>query len=194
MLALPLSMRRMGASGRRLVAKRPWIYWLVVAALAAWTYSVVAGHAKRLDAARDEWGATAPVVVAGAATAPGEPIVGEVVEWPESLVPPGAVSSMPPGAVARLPIAAGDPLRAADLAAAGALGLVPDGWLAVPISESPASGAAVGDRVQVVSEGVVVAERALVVGFVDDATLVAAPADVAPTLALATDPVLLRVP
>lgn len=105
---------------------------------------------------------------------------------------------MPAGAVARRRVSAGFPLAGADVAARPApLGLVPDGWLAAPLVESPRSGADVGDRVRVVADGVAVAPEALVVGFVGDATLVATPADAAPLVALADasgQVTLLRVP
>ena len=132
------------------------------------------------------------MLVAAAAHDPGQLLTVRAVDWPAALVPAGAVSDVDDGAVARLPLAAGDPIRAADVAAPGPLALVPDGWLAVPMIESPVSGATIGDRVQVVSEGVVIAPDAVVVGFVDDAILVAAPAESALLLALAPDVVLLR--
>jgi hypothetical protein len=59
--------------------------------------------------------------------------------------------------------------------------------LAVPIVESPPSGAAVGDRVRVVADGVVLSADALVVGYHDDVTLVAVPEQVAPILPPAAD-------
>ena len=61
--------------------------------------------------------------------------------------------------------------------AGGRLPLLPVGWLAVPIVESPPSGAADGERVQLASDGIVVAGEAVVVGRIDDVTLIGVPAD-----------------
>lgn len=150
--------------------------------------------------AREAWGDTVPVLVARRPLAPGDPLAGNVdeVRWPAALVPSGRAAGVPAGAVARRRVSAGFPLAGADVAARPApLGLVPDGWLAAPLVESPRSGADVGDRVRVVADGVAVAPEALVVGFVGDATLVATPADAAPLVALADasgQVTLLRVP
>ena len=65
--------------------------------------------------------------------------------------------------------------------------MIPAGWLAVPIRESPASGARLGDRVHVVSDGFVISADGLVVGVHDDATLVAVPSDEAPSIPASAD-------
>ena len=86
-------------------------------------------------------------------------------------------------------------MAATDLApTTGPLALVPTGWLAVPVVESPTSGAAVGDRVRVVAQGVVLSEEGLVVGHSPDATLVAVRPDEAPLLPAADRVALLLVP
>jgi len=187
-LPTPLPVRRRATAVRRLFARRPWLYWLAVGGLAAWAAALVDGHATALDAARADWGRPVPVLVAARPLAPGDPLAGAytAVDWPAALAPAGAAEPPEPGAVARRHVAAGFPLAALDLAAgAGPMALVPAGWVAVPVVESPTSGAAVGDRVQVVSEGVVISPEAIVVGFAGEATLVATPAAVAPLLPLA---------
>ena len=96
---------------------------------------------------------------------------------------PGEAISEIDRQVARQRIAAGEVITAPDVSERdGPRALVPEGWLAVAIVESPSSGAGIGDRVQIASEGTVISSDAVVIGFVDDATLVAAPADEAPLL------------
>jgi hypothetical protein len=168
---------------RRVVARRPWLHWLLVAVLSAATAMQVAGRIGEVDAARDAWGTTRPVLVAARAAAPGEPVVAEVAAVPVALAPPGAIDpSAGRELVARQRIGEGEIVSDVDVVGAGDLALVPPGWLAVPVAESPPSGAAAGDRVRLVSEGVVVASDAVVVGHHDDVTLIAVPADVAPAV------------
>lgn len=168
---------------RRLVARRPWIHWLLVLVLSAITAAQVAERLGEVDDARDAWGATRPVLVATRAAAPGEPIVADVVDVPVALAPPGAATpSAADGLVARQRVGEGEILTEADVAASGDLALVPPGWLAVPVAESPPSGAAPGERVQLVSEGVVLAADAVVAARHDDVTLVAVPGDLAPAI------------
>ncbi len=69
----------------------------------------------------------------------------------------------------------------------GPQAMTPDGWLAVPVIESPRSGAVVGDRVQVASDGFVVSADAIVVGGFDNVTVLAVPANEAPLLPAAAD-------
>lgn len=202
--AAPLGVRRLNRDVRRVIARRPWIYWFAIGALAAWAYAGVRAHVDAADAARDAWGTTAPVLVATADARPGDPLADRVgvVAWPAALAPPDGLAELAADAVARQYVAAGAPLGTGDVAGTGGpLALVPDGWVVAPVVEQPVSGALAGDRVQVVSEGVVLAADALVVGFVDDSSgtvsLVAAPADVAALLPAAAQGgrlTLLRVP
>jgi hypothetical protein len=202
---LPIFVRRRVVAARRLVARRPWVYWFAVGTLASATYATVGSHTSAHDAARAEWGVTVPVLVAHLPLAPGDELDGRVAiaEWPAAIVPPDALAAVEPGLVARQHVASGDAVGALDVAPGdGPLALVPDGWVVVPVVESPASGAALGDRVQVTSEGVLLADDGLVVGGVvggmaGDVTLVAVPADVAPLLPAAADAdhlTLLRLP
>lgn len=186
---------------RRVLARRPWLYWLAIGALATGTYVAVGNHARRHDAARDRWGRTSPVLITHMPVAPGEPLADSVrrTEWPEALAPPGAVMELEPGTVARQHIGAGEAVTDADVAPGeGPLALVPAGWAAVPIVESPPSGAAVGERVRVAAEGVIVAADGLVVGTVaPDVTLVAVPEADAAVVSAAVEGgalVLLRAP
>jgi hypothetical protein len=177
---------------RRLLARRPWIYWTLTAAAAIATMATVLERVDRIDVARDAWGATRPVLVATGDVSPGEPIDATVGEVPVAIVPDGAVDPADAGVsrVSRQHVLAGEIVTEADVGspdASGPLALVPLGWLAVPIVESPPSGAAVGEQVRVVADGVVLSADALVVGYHDDATLVAVPEQVAPILPPAAD-------
>jgi hypothetical protein len=197
--------RRRVVAARRLLVRHPWVYWFAVGALAAAAYASVGSHTAAHDAARAEWGATSPVVVAHTPLAPGDALGARVAiaAWPSAIVPPDALAAVEPGLVARQHVASGDVVGALDVAPGdGPLALVPDGWVAVPVVESPASGAEIGERVQVTSEGVLLAGDGLVVGGVGGGmagavTLVAVPADVAPLLPAAADAghlTLLRLP
>lgn len=178
---------------RRLLARRPWIYWTVVALVAVVLGARVHAHTVEVDAARDAWGATAEVFVASADIAPGEPILAERYELPVAMLPQEPADDVA-GMVARQRVSAGEVLTSIDVAAAGPLALVPADWLAVPLIEMPGSGAAIGDRVQVAVDGIVVSADGLVVGQLADATLVAMPAAEAPMTSAADRVTLLLVP
>lgn len=122
------------------------------------------------------------MLVASADLAPGDALTVERRTAPAAIVPSGAVATAA-GLRARQHIGAGEIITGTDVVRGeGALALVPRGWLAVPVIESPRSGADVGDRVLVASDGITLADDAIVVGFVDDATLVAVAGDRAPLL------------
>lgn len=169
---------------RRLLARRRWIYWLLVSGLASACAAQVLARLDEVEAERVRWGETRTVLVAARDIVPGEPLSGVTVDrhLPIAMIPESAVTDVV-NRIARQHVALGEMITTVDIAAGdGPQALVPEGWLAVAIVESPSSGAAIGDRVQVASDGVVISSDALVVGFVDDATLVAAPAHEAPLL------------
>jgi hypothetical protein len=174
------------ARARHVLARRPWLYWsavLALAGLAGWT---VAGAAADVEQARRAWGATREVVVATEDLVPGEPLSGhvDVRSRPAPAVADAAVTSVPPGAMARQHVAAGETLVEADIAPAGGpQALIPTGWAAIAVAEAVPVGAAIGDRVTLVGGGVVLAAEGLVVGQATDALLVAVPADEAPPVA-----------
>lgn len=180
-------MRQM-ATVRRVLARRPWIYWTIVTGVAAGGALATATVLRGVDDERTRWGATAVVLVANRDVATGEPLADLTTEhrYPKAMVPPDAVTSLEAGAAARQPLAAGEIVVDVDVAATTApRSLIPDGWLAVTIAERVTAGAAVGDQVVVASEGVVLAGEALIVGHLDGATVVAVPDDEAPAVAAA---------
>lgn len=188
LLRLPV---RFSVAVRRVLARRPWIYWAVAASAVIATMATVLERVERIDAARDAWGEAQQVLVASADASPGEPLEITTREVPMAIVPQAALAA-DQGAVyvARQHVLAGEIVTEADVGstdASGPLALVPPGWLAVAFVESPASGAKVGDRVRVAADGVVLSAEALVVGRQDDATLVAVPEEVAPVLPAAAE-------
>lgn len=174
-------------TARRVLAAKPWLYWCGISLLTAAIAATVLERIDRIDAARAAWGTTAPVLVADRQTEPGDPITGDVRRWPAAMVPATAVAPAEAlGLVAHQRIAPGEVVTTTDVVAAGPLALAPARWLVVPVVESPVSGAAAGDRVQLASDGLVIAPEAVVVGAHDDVTLVAVPGSDAATLAAAS--------
>jgi hypothetical protein len=175
---------------RRLLARRPWIYWAIVAAVATTGAIATASVLRGVDDERARWGDSAVVLVATRDVAAGEPLADLITEhrYPIAMIPPGAVTSLETGAAARHRLAAGEIVVDVDVAATTApRSLIPHGWLAVAIAEGVASGATVGDHVVVASEGIRLAIDALVVGHRDGVTVVAVPDDEAPAVAAASN-------
>jgi len=177
---------------RRLLARRPWIYWLVVIVAALACGFTVRQRMGDVDDVRDAWGDAREVLVARRDTRPGELLEVDVRRVPVAVVP---VAALKQGAgdgplIARQDVPAGAIVTDVDVGRAGhdvPAALLPDGWAAVPIVESPPLGAAVGARVQIVAEGVVLAPDAIVVGYRDDVTLIAVPRELAPMVAAGAD-------
>lgn len=173
---------------RQILARSPWIYWAIVGAIALAVGLLVSQAASRVDAAREAWGETRPVLVAIVDIEPGQPLAGttERRDVPSPLIPASALSELDRSVTARQRIAAGEIVVAHDVSPAAApQALIPDGWLAVPVAERVASGVAPGDDVSVSSGGIVLAASAVVVGADSARVLVAVPADEAPQVAQA---------
>jgi len=174
-------------STRRVLARRPWIQWAVIVGVATLAAASVHARLQRVDAERDSWGIVRPVLVSTGTIEIGEQLHVELRELPAAVIPEGAIRDAD-GLVARQRIGAGEIITEVDVAAgSGPQAMTPDGWLAVPVVESPRSGAVLGDRVQVVSDGFVLSTDAIVVGSFDEVTVLAVPADEAPLLPAADD-------
>lgn len=177
----------LGVRLRRVSARRPWLQWVAIGALAVAVAASVHDEMSRLDAARDALGRTREVLVSTRAVHAGEPVPWRRVDVPLGLLPDAPYEGGD-HQLARHDIGAGEILVTSDVMAIdGPLSLAPSGWLVVPVVESPPSGARPGDRVRAASEGVVLVAEAIVVGGVDDVTLLATPEADAPLLAFASD-------
>lgn len=171
---------------RLTLARSPWMYWAVVAALAGAAGLFVMRTADGVDAARESWGRPHRVVVAARDIEPGAALDGvvELRQLPSPMIPATALTELPTAAVARQRIAAGEVIVTHDVSSAAApQSLIPDGWLAVAIAEPVATGARTGDRVTVTAGGVVLAADGVVVGGAEGVLLVAVPAGAAPQVA-----------
>jgi Flp pilus assembly protein CpaB len=174
-------------STRRVLARRPWIQWAVIVVVATLAAASVHGRLQRVDAERDSWGVASPVLVATGPIEVGEPLRVEKRQLPSAIVPEGAIYEAD-GLVARQRIGNGEIITDVDVVSdSGPQAMTPNGWLAVPVVESPRSGAALGDHVQVASDGFVLSSDAIVVGSFDEVTVLAVPADEAPLLPAAND-------
>jgi hypothetical protein len=169
-------------STRRALARRPWIQWAVIVVVATLAAASAHGRLLRVDAERDSWGLGHPVLVATGPIEIGEQLRVELRKLPAAAIPEGAIGDAD-GLVARQRIGTGEIITDVDVTTgSGPQAMTPDGWLAVPVVESPRSGADLGDHVQVASDGFVLSTDAIVVGSFDEVTLLAVPAGEAPLL------------
>ena len=159
---------------RLTLARRPWAYWLIVAALAAVPALAVQGHLARLDEARRSWDETRPVLVAATALGPGDQILANTVDLPLALLPDGALGELPEGARLRQRVADGEVLTELDISdRRGPASLADDGTVVVALADPLGRGAAIGLEVRVAADGVVLARSATVVDVVDEVVFVA---------------------
>ncbi|HUF96963.1 MAG TPA: SAF domain-containing protein [Ilumatobacter sp.] len=186
---------------RRVLTRRPWLYWIIVVGLAAVLATATRSNLAEVQRERESWGGTTTVWVATADISAGQTVREHAAARHVALAmtPVHAVNDITDlDGVARQRISVGEIITTVDVTATDdQLALVPVGWLAVVVTESPRSGATKGSQVQLTADGVVIADEALVIGEVDGSTLVAVPADVAPLVPMAAQSgtlTLLRVP
>ncbi len=174
------------ARARLALARRPWLYWLIVAALASVIALVVQGQVTDLDDARRSWGDTRPVLVAAAPLEPGGPIVVLTHDVPVALLPVGALEDLPDRARLRQRVSDGEVLTELDIAdRPGPAALADGGTLVVALSDPLSRNVTIGLPVQVAADGMVLARSATVVDIADDIVFVAVDAADAPTVAAA---------
>ncbi len=175
---------------RMLLGYRPWLYWICVGAIALTVAAAIEGSQATAHRTRDRWGTASAVLVASRAIAPGERLDGAVVRRsrPSAMVPTTALELLPTGATARQYIAAGEMVTRVDIAAAtGPLALLPQGWLAIAISDQHPELFSVGDTAAVLSSGEILSDRAVVVGTADNVILVGVPTTSAAAVANAAN-------
>lgn len=193
----------MGVSSRlrHELARRPWIYWMVVAGAVVVAVLASIEVVGRADAERARWGSTAAVLVATSTIEPGTAIHDrvEVRQYPVAMIPDHSIDVLDAGSVARRLIVAGAVVTTADVGAGdgpGALARADE--VVVAVRETVPSEARVGERVMVATDGIVLADDALVVGETTEGVLVAVDRSSAPMVAAAAGSpggiALLRIP
>lgn len=97
------------------LARRPYLYWLFVAACTLVVYTSIASSHSRLADQRRSWGQTRRVWVATADIAPGQPIRSVARDYPMAMVAISAVGTDPADERAVSPIAAGEVIVTGDV-------------------------------------------------------------------------------
>ena len=182
---------RLLAHVRMQLARRPWIRWVLVAVLATGVGGSVASGLAGVRRERDAWGHSTTVYVATKDLVAGEPVAGAVErrEVPIAVIPDAALAVLPARATAKQRVGRGEIVVVGDIVdAAGPRALIPDGWLAMDITDvaDPAM-FAVGDPAAVLAGGATVASRAVVVEVTATDVVVAVPLADAPTVAAAAN-------
>jgi hypothetical protein len=110
-----LSPARLGRDARLVLARRPWIRWLTVSAVAAAAGASVHVQLQSLDAARAQWTDQLRAPVATAALSPRDELVWEWRSIPAVGVPDAVALSIPDGVVARQHLGTGGIIVEADM-------------------------------------------------------------------------------
>lgn len=171
---------------RSLVARHRVVYWSVVACLMMVVGATLVIESRRVNAARDAWGDVVEVWIADADIASGAPLAATRTTVPLAMVPARALTGdLPADAVARQHVSRGEMLVEPDIVS-GRLPLVPDGWRAVAIAADDTTlELAMGDRVDVVAGGAVLASDGVVVQVGAGAVTIGVAAEDAPSVAVA---------
>nr|WHW29226.1 putative hypothetical protein [uncultured bacterium] len=172
---------------RIFLARHGWIRWAVVLALATGVGWATFESLSSVDRQRSQWGASTEVIVAASDLQPDGPIDVETMSVPTALLPDGVLSAVPADARLRQYVGSGEILTARDVSASpGPAGLADPGTSVVGIVDSLARMVVIGIDVQVASEGITLADRATVVGIVDEVVFVAVPTAEAAMVAAAS--------
>lgn len=162
------------ARARLVLARRPWIYWLCVAALAALVAVSVNDRLAAIERERDGWGTTRIVLVADGFHDAGDTVVARRVELPVAALPDAALSDLTPEARMRQRAADGEVLTSFDvISRPGPAAGADTGDVVVTVSDPLARSVVVGMNVQVVADGLVLADSGRVVDVVDEVVFVA---------------------
>ena len=176
----------LGARVRLFLARRPWVYWCAAAALAVAVGLATLQQLEAVDEARRRWADRRAVVVAAHDHRAGDELVWRTVEFPLVAIPPSAIDEVAPGTIARQRIGTGEVVVTADVTApAGPAAGAEPGTVVVPVADPLVRDLRVGLPVQIVADGVVLADEATIVAVHDDVAYVAASADDAPIVAAA---------
>ena len=174
------------ARARLALARRPWVYWTIIAALASTLAVVVDEQLTSLDDARRGWGATRSVLVAERRLAPGDTVAARLVDLPLAAIPPGALDELPDGVRLHQRVGEGEVVTDLDITALpGPAGRARAGTVVVALSDPLSRGVTIGLNVRVAADGLVLAEEASIVEVIDDVIFVAVDASDAPAVAAA---------
>lgn len=184
---------------RYVLARRPWLYWLLVGVVALVAASVTSGMVEDATAPVRRFGRTVRVPVAARALAMGTTLADGDVAWrsrPSGVLPDEAVEASPVGRTVYVPVVAGEVLLVSKFAPVGVSGvaaLLPAGAraLSVPaVAGNPSMQR--GDRVDVLAtvEGgeeptFAVTTDAVVLDVTPDVVTIAVVAEDAPRVAFA---------
>jgi hypothetical protein len=171
---------------RSFIARHRATYWIGVGCLTAAVVWTLVAQSRGVAAARDRWGTPVSVWMTAGDTPTGEPIVAERREVPQAMLPRHALTvALPAGAVAMRPLSGNAILVSTDIGR-GRLPLLTQGSRAVAIATDDGTIAlAVGDHVDLVSAGAVLATDGVVLEVRPGAVLVGVLADRAPAVAAA---------
>jgi hypothetical protein len=166
--------------------RRRWAYWMIVTMISAVVAWSLQQHAASVEHARSSWGTTRTVMVATADLQPDGALDAIALEMPAAMVPSAAIAEIPPGARVHQRVMDGEIITAADLVAAdGPAAHAQAGSVVVGVIDPLTRNGSIGLIVQVVSEGVVLAEHGTVVAVVDEVIFVAVDEREAPSVAAA---------
>ncbi|HVF74796.1 MAG TPA: SAF domain-containing protein [Acidimicrobiales bacterium] len=175
---------------RLLFARRPWLYWAVVAVVCLLVTMAVTAMVRHATASARSLGRLVAVPVAARPLALGAVVGEEDVSWrevPAGVLPGAPVEPSPVGRTVVVPVLDGEVLLAAKFAPAGLSGvaaLLPAGAraLAVPVVAANPS-VQRGDRVDLLADSEVIAADAVVLDVNDEVVTIAVVADEAPRVA-----------
>lgn len=181
-----LGLHRVGPRLRLALARRPWIRWGAIVAIALVVGATVHDRLERVDTARAAWTETRSVRVAAGDHLPGDVLMVDTIELPLAAIPASAAPDLDTGTVARQRIAEGEIVVAADVSnGGGPAATADDGTVVVPVSDPLVISTDVGVAVAIYSDGIVLAATGTVVHVDADVVFVAVdPAD-APLVAAA---------
>jgi hypothetical protein len=159
---------------RRVLARRPWIYWLCVAALAVFVAVAVGDRLDAIERQRGAWGATRTIFVADGPLEPGDTVVARRVELPVAALPDAALTDLAPDTRMRQRAADGEVLTSFDVVSPpGPAASADAGEVVVTLADPLARNVVVGMDVRVVADGLVLANSGRVTEVVDEVVFVA---------------------
>jgi hypothetical protein len=162
------------ARTRLVLARRPWIYWVLVGAVAVLVGFSVHDRLGAIERERDRWGATRTVLVADGPLEPGDVAATRRVELPVAALPDQALSDLTSGSRMRQRAADGEVLTSFDVATRpGPASGADSGEVVVAVADPLARNVVVGAAVQIAADGLLLAESGRIVQVVDDVVLVA---------------------